>query len=621
MEQEIKCSVCNQIQIYPTILPCCYSSVCFSHIGNSCPLCNISISQSETTHNWILLALEETSDPLNCERCTTRPAKTSCETCKILLCSECYSYIHSLGAYKSHSQAPIKLSKITNFNYCEFHKENLAYFCTEDWKSICKYCLSMHSSHPILKIEDAFSETLHEIKSKQNKLEKLRKKLIFELNDIEVLEPDIEYAKNEAINKIKEAFKIAKRAIELKEEECIDEINNFNEKKIQQLNFNREEINGKLLSINAAVKLIETAVELPKSAMLESLKYLSKMIDHSLSVSESHMSSVDAQFQSIDISAILKGINSGNFFEINNSPAQDRYSSFPSPQPSLNNTQSPLNSISNYRRSNISSPNPFSYVGNNTNTDLTNSDPSEPRKFILKQQTSSEIKLSWTYTSGKSIYSLEYGVGSKVRGVEQFRQVYKGEAHTCIITDLLPKTTYRFRVAAISEEDTKQSPWSEITSVSTFDLQDIDENICKNLAIINKRGDEKWVQFERAGIILAQYPYYFGKHIWKIKVISNAIFSTDEKSGQLKIGVSSPKHKNIVGCLYSYGLGKGISKLCVVLDIEAGTLKIISGENQEGESFTIEGPQIPAIQYRPARNSRNNVKVMIKFDEKDDNIY
>jgi len=41
---------------------------------------------------------------------------------------------------------------------------------------------------------------------------------------------------------------------------------------------------------------------------------------------------------------------------------------------------------------------------------------------------------------------LEYGIGVKIEGVEQFRLIYKGKAHKCIITDLMPRTTFRLRV-------------------------------------------------------------------------------------------------------------------------------------------------------------------------------
>lgn len=69
----------------------------------------------------------------------------------------------------------------------------------------------------------------------------------------------------------------------------------------------------------------------------------------------------------------------------------------------------------------------------------------------------------------------------KVGGVEQFRQVYQGKAHRCIITDLNPRTNYRIRVCAglCSSENPRElaevGDWSEIISVTTLDNQRISE--------------------------------------------------------------------------------------------------------------------------------------------------
>lgn len=87
----------------------------------------------------------------------------------------------------------------------------------------------------------------------------------------------------------------------------------------------------------------------------------------------------------------------------------------------------------------------------------------EPRFFIKKLASSNSIQVSWTHpvkAHPDLIYCLEYGVGIKISNVEQFRQVYRGPAHTCIITDLLPKTAYRFRVAPVLEGDF--GPWGEV---------------------------------------------------------------------------------------------------------------------------------------------------------------
>ncbi len=67
-------------------------------------------------------------------------------------------------------------------------------------------------------------------------------------------------------------------------------------------------------------------------------------------------------------------------------------------------------------------------------------------------------------------YALQYGIGAKFNGQEQFRQIYKGKAHKCIITDLMPKTTYRFRVAPILLNDDGsviEGEWSDINNIAT----------------------------------------------------------------------------------------------------------------------------------------------------------
>lgn len=68
-------------------------------------------------------------------------------------------------------------------------------------------------------------------------------------------------------------------------------------------------------------------------------------------------------------------------------------------------------------------------------------------------------------------YVLEYGVGVKVKNVEQFRQIYKGKAFKCIVTDLMPKTTYRFRVAPYKVVDNEEviGEWSTTESITTTD--------------------------------------------------------------------------------------------------------------------------------------------------------
>lgn len=313
----------------------------------------------------------------------------SCGTCQAFLCSECSSLIHILGIYKNHLQVPIKISKIGDLVSCEYHGQNLTYFCTEDWKAICETCLDTHSSHPVLKIDEAAAETLFEIKSKKNKLFRMRKKLVYELNDAEILEPDIEYAKKEAVSKAKDAFKQIRRAIQIKEEEIIEEINSCNEKKKQLINVCKEEINSKLENIDVVLKMIEAATEIPKGAMLESLKYLSKMIDLSLTCTDTDISSIDTSYPALDTQAIFNGLNFTSVLEPTNIQHYSPTYTSRKLSDSLNSPKISSQSLSK------SSNNPFSFAKSLAiPNSASKSDDQEPRKFTLKHQSSSDIKLS-----------------------------------------------------------------------------------------------------------------------------------------------------------------------------------------------------------------------------------
>ena len=63
----------------------------------------------------------------------------------------------------------------------------------------------------------------------------------------------------------------------------------------------------------------------------------------------------------------------------------------------------------------------------------------------------------------------------KINDKEQFRKIYQGKAHKCIVADLMPSTTYRFRVRPLRgspDEKTKDileiGQWSEVMSVTTL---------------------------------------------------------------------------------------------------------------------------------------------------------
>jgi hypothetical protein len=243
--------------------------------------------------------------------------------------------------------------------------------------------------------------------------------------------------------------------------------------------------------------------------------------------------------------------------------------------------------------------------------------PLGQRVFVRKAQSASAIQVSWNHPlnppSGLN-YVLEYGVGTKIGSIEQFRQVYKGTARTCIITDLLPKTSYRFRVAPLQAGSEEQGEWSEVATITTFDQQGIDPTSCGQHAIWTSRGTERFLTFEKAGIVTGLNPILFGKSSWEVRILAAATFAQEDSPSALKVGVIVGKTKVVLGSTVIYS-GKAASKVRLCLDAESRTLICYTPTHPQGEQFPHipEGPLFPALMNKPGRTAMN-VKVWVSFD-------
>lgn len=109
---------------------------------------------------------------------------------------------------------------------------------------------------------------------------------------------------------------------------------------------------------------------------------------------------------------------------------------------------------------------------------------SHPSKIALKTVTGGPDEPGTPTDLSDLQYILEYGCGIKFKGVEQFRKIYQGKAHKCIVADLMPNTTYRFRVRPIRieiddnpDDGSKQirviekGQWSKIVGVTTLEKE------------------------------------------------------------------------------------------------------------------------------------------------------
>ena len=673
METEFKCELCGGLQVQPVLIPCCSSSVCESHIVSPCPICSKDMDISQVMENTILLSILQDFKTSPCQRCETKDAVVHCKQCATVLCKECSGIIHDKGIYKEHYLFSIKEVKLPDPKLsCDEHGLEFEYFCTDDWMPLCEECCNEHLDHAVLGIGVVLDEAMNEIKSKEQRLVNRSRRAMQEMKRIDgalqELESNTQYAKKS----IEHMFNNVHQQLKWKEEEIMSDIESTKHKKKLQLQYQIDWYDKNHKASECVLRLLQSACNQNETVLLSSLRYLSHKIERALDDEGLDDSLVTSEITlNIDMTPLFTQIeNLGSFQEESVSMSSPRTS-----MPFTNCTNSAY--ISRSPRDSIAPPYPSkltrqkgtrssSIIGKvltNENTprqiskdQLTKPDlkvttprntrsftplsqpspdgskamsplnfkcdhPLEQRVFTKKLQSSSAIQVSWTHPAippADLNYVLEYGIGTKVNNIEQFRQVYSGSAHSCIITDLLPRTSYRFRVAASAGDQT--SSWSEVVTIVTHDSQKINSATCGTHANIACRGSEKWVQFDKPGIVLAQYPYSFGKYTWEVKVLSSSLFMSSDSQSVLKIGVAPVKSRHVWGYCLPYTSFRGCVKIKVVLDCEQRTLVCYSPNIPSGETTVTlpEGPLYPAFHNKPASNSTTSVKFMVSFDKLQD---
>jgi len=497
-----------------------------------------------------------------------------------------------MGAYAKHPVCSLA-------EKCPKHQLPLELFCSEDWEGICEECANEHQEHPLIELEEAMAEVVFELKEQ---IKRVRGELAVgerQLREIVNQEEQLQREAEESMVQVRQVFQQVRDLIFQKEQESLDTVRNLREKRMYLVKIQKDQCQAGISNMKSLVELTNKAMELPAHALLKNINFLSNKLEKvQFNV---FSNSIEREFYVPSVNEILRDLipgERGSFFS-------ERPSMIETPMSS--NTPRALNTP----RDSTASRN--STTPRNSNTPR--SEQSSVPKFTSKQKSHNSIKLSWTATGINSSYVLEYGVGAKIQGVEQFREVYRGKALHCIITDLLPKTAYRFRVREMDEESGTLGNWSEVASVVTYEEQNIDEKTCLNKANVIKRAKEKWIHFEKAGIVLGKNPWSFGKSAWEVKIVCTSLFTTEEISGGLKVGISCPRSKQIIGTVYNYARLRGSVRILVSLDMEQKTLKCKRDDTETPEVFSLnENSVYPALQHKHPRNVKIHVKVLVKFD-------
>jgi hypothetical protein len=94
------------------------------------------------------------------------------------------------------------------------------------------------------------------------------------------------------------------------------------------------------------------------------------------------------------------------------------------------------------------------------------------------------------------------------------------------------------------------------------------------------------------------------------------MFTNDEEGWTLKVGVANSRNKSIVyGVVIPSSSARGHIRIKVCLDVEKRKLTCYTPSTPEGESVSVsEGTMTPAIQFKPGKSLRSQVKCNLKFE-------
>nr|XP_014354206.1 PREDICTED: E3 ubiquitin-protein ligase TRIM39-like [Latimeria chalumnae] len=245
MEDEITCSVCQELFKDPVTLSCghnfCRECVCEywkEKTSQSCPICRADSAISDLITNHTLRNTIET--------------------------------------YKKEG----KKSKIQSESICSQHREELKLYCLEDQEAICLACQTSrkHENHKFLPIEEAAQEFKEELKislkplqDTHQKIAELKEKYRGNLNNIHDEVDKIE-------KQIKEDFVKLHQSLYEEEKNLLADLKKEEEEKEQKMRAMEESIVQDLTSVSKIIKDIQQKMDEEDQIFLMTLRDMRERI-------------------------------------------------------------------------------------------------------------------------------------------------------------------------------------------------------------------------------------------------------------------------------------------------------------------------------------------------------
>lgn len=189
MNSETVCEICSHMISSPTVLMCCFSSVCSDCLKKitvkdpkrvtrpsyKCPFCSKEqqISTSAKPNVFLSRYIEfcyrkGKLQNVPCSQCQTSIKSTDANICGACgnqyFCKDCNSTVHNTETAKSHIRTSVN-TVLKNYNgslnkamICPLHmKEKIEFICLKDLVTFCKTCVANHKrtckEHKIVSLE------------------------------------------------------------------------------------------------------------------------------------------------------------------------------------------------------------------------------------------------------------------------------------------------------------------------------------------------------------------------------------------------------------------------------------------------------------------------------------
>ncbi|XP_018426659.1 PREDICTED: E3 ubiquitin/ISG15 ligase TRIM25-like [Nanorana parkeri] len=291
LRQELDCSVCLSIYIYPVMLRCGHNfcRVCIDRVldkqkgsgGYSCPECREEFQDRPALHRNILLRnIAETfrstqpdkeDSGVLCTQCihTSVPAVKSCLLCEASLCDK---------HLRVHSKAPehVLCDPTTSLENrkCSVHKKILEYYCTEDSACICVSCRldGEHQGHKVETLDEASGKKKKKLRTFFQKLNTEREKTEKRVRSLEERRRKVQGNAAGVTERVSDLFRDLRRRLEDLEKRVLREISRQEEQLshqlsdlIQKLEIKKAELSRKMDHIEEMCNLTDPLTVLQES--------------------------------------------------------------------------------------------------------------------------------------------------------------------------------------------------------------------------------------------------------------------------------------------------------------------------------------------------------------------